>query len=109
VAQTPSEARAAKNEVSFRKANERLGEKRTELDAEGRTPFLCECSDVDCTQIVRLTHREYEHVRSNPTWFVIVSGHDAGVGTTAEDHGEYAIVEKTGIAGEIAAGEDPRQ
>ena len=89
---TPSEERAAKNEISFRKANERLGEKRAELDAEGRTPFLCECSDPRCTELVRLTLAEYERVRSNPRWFLIAGDHDPGASRTAEEHGAYAIV-----------------
>jgi hypothetical protein len=105
---TPSEARAAKNEVSFRKANERLGEKREELDVEGKTPFLCECSDPRCTEIIQLTFVEYEHARSNPTWFLIAHGHEPGAAATVEEHGDYAIVEKTGVAGAIAAEEDPR-
>ena len=105
---TPNEARAAKNEISFRKANERLGEKRRELDAEGKTPFLCECSDPRCTEIIQLTVPEYEQVRSHPTWFLIATGHDAAGTTTVGEHSGYTIVEKAGIAGKIAEEEDPR-
>jgi hypothetical protein len=103
-----SEERAAKNEISFREANERLGEKRVELDAAGRTPFLCECSDARCTELVRLTLAEYERVRSNPRWFLVASGHDPGASRAAEERGGYAIVEKTGVAGAIAEEQDPR-
>ena len=105
---TTSEERAAKNEISFREANERLGEKRVELDAEGRTPFLCECSDPRCTELVRLTLAEYERVRSNPRWFLVAAGHDPGASRTTEEHGAYEIVEKTGVAGAIAEEQDPR-
>ena len=105
---TPSENRAAKNEISFRRANERLGEKRVELDAEGLAPFLCECSEPRCTELIRLTLGEYEHVRSQPTWFLVAAGHDAGAGTPREDHGAYAIIEKTGAAAEIAEEHNPR-
>ena len=105
---TTSEERAAKNEISFREANERLGEKRVELDAEGRTPFLCECSDPRCTDLVRLTLAEYERVRSNPRWFLVAAGHDPGASRNAEEHDAYAIVEKTGVAGAIAEEQDPR-
>ena len=56
---TTSEERAAKNEISFREATERLGATRAELAAEGRTPFLYECSDPRSTDVVRLTHAEY--------------------------------------------------
>jgi hypothetical protein len=105
---TPSEARAAQNEVFFREANEKLGEKRVELGADGRTPFLCECSDPRCTELIHLTLEEYEYVRTHPTWFVATAGHDAEIGT-AEDHGDYAILEKSGVAGRIAEEQDPRK
>ena len=105
---TTSEERAAKNEISFREANERLGAKRAELAAEGRTPFLCECSDPRCTDLVRLTLAEYERVRSNPRWFLVAAGHDPGASRNAEEHDAYEIVEKTGVAGAIAEEQDPR-
>ena len=103
-----SEERAAQNEIVFREANEKLGEKRVELDVGGPTPFLCECSDPDCTQVIRLTLQEYEHVRSNPTWFLVAAGHEPVDGRPAEEHGEYAILEKTGVAGAMAEDENPR-
>ena len=102
-----SEERAAQNEVFFREANEKLGEKRIELSADGRTPFLCECSDPKCTVLIQLTLEEYEYVRTHPTWFVAATGHEADT-PTAEDHGDYAIVEKSGVAGRIAKEQDPR-
>lgn len=105
---TQSEERAAQNEIVFREANERLGEKRVELAAEGATPFLCECSDGGCTEVILLTLTEYEHTRSNPRWFLVAAGHDAGGGKTVEEHAEYEIVEKSGVAGEMAEDEDPR-
>jgi hypothetical protein len=83
---TQSEERAARNEISFREANEKLGEKRVELDAGGQTPFLCECDDPRCTQVILLTLRQYEHVRSNATWFLVAVGHDSGGGRMAEEH-----------------------
>ena len=103
-----SEERAARNEVSFREANERLGAKRVELGADGRTPFLCECSDPECTELIHLTLEEYEHVRAHPTWFVAVTGHDAELGTV-EAHEDYTIVAKSGVAGAIATDQDPRR
>jgi hypothetical protein len=105
---TQSEQRAARNEISFREANEKLGDKRVELSASGLTPFLCECSDPRCTEVIRLTLVEYEHVRSQPTWFVVAAGHDPGGGKSVEEHDHYAVIEKTGVAGSIAEDEDPR-
>jgi hypothetical protein len=107
--QTHSEERAARNEVLFREANEKLGEKRQELDVEGRTPFLCECGDATCTELIRLELEDYEHVRSHANWFLIAAGHRAQSARPAEEHGSYVIVEKFGVAGRIAEEEDPRK
>jgi hypothetical protein len=103
-----SEERAARNEVSFRAANERLGEKRLELGADGRTPFLCECSDPECTELLQLSHAEYERVRSRANWFVAAVGHDDGIGQVVEAHDGYVVIEKGGFAGRIAEEENPR-
>jgi hypothetical protein len=102
-----SEERSARNEVSFREANESLEDKRRELDVRGLTPFLCECDDPGCTELVLLTLAEYERVRSHPNWFVIVAGHEPD-SETAEEHERYAVVEKEGAARRIAEEENPR-
>jgi hypothetical protein len=106
---TQTEERAARNEVLFREANEKLGEKRQELDLDGRTPFLCECGDPTCTELIRLALEDYEHVRSHASWFLIAAGHQAQNARPAEDHGSYVIVEKFGLAGRIAEEENPRK
>ena len=103
-----SEERAARNEVSFRAANEKLGEKRDEVGAGGKTPFLCECSDPECTELLQLSFDEYEHVRSRANWFVAAVGHDGEIGRTVEEHGGYTVIEKDGVAGRIAEEENPR-
>jgi len=61
---TQSEERAVRNEVLFREANEKLGDKRQELELIGQTPFLCECGDPSCTELIRLSLEQYEHVRT---------------------------------------------
>jgi hypothetical protein len=106
---TRSEEQAARNEVRIREANEALGEKRQELDVGGRTPFLCECEDPTCTELIRLGVDEYEHVRAHPNWFLVAAGHDGETARHAESHEGYAIVEKSGLAGRIAEEENPRR
>src|SRR5262249_4947489 len=73
---TQSEERAAQNEISFREANEKLNDKRAKLGVEGLTPFLCECSDPHCTELIRLTLPDYEDVRSHPARFLVAVGHN---------------------------------
>jgi hypothetical protein len=106
---TQSQERAARNEVRFRAANEKLGNKRQELGIEGLTPFLCECGDPRCTELIGLSLEQYEHVRSHASWFVVVVGHDTHEARVAGDHEGYAIVEKMGLARRIAEEENPRR
>jgi hypothetical protein len=72
-----SAEKAFRNEVTFRDANEQIAERRAELDSfAGPTPFLCECEDEACTEIVRLSDEDYRRIRADPLAFVIVPGHE---------------------------------
>jgi hypothetical protein len=94
-----SEDKVARNNLAFRTANDEIGTAaaREGLDDGRRTPFLCECPDPRCTEIVSLTLEEYRHVRSDPRWFVEIPGHEASepaaVGVIEEREG-YVVVEK---------------
>lgn len=71
-----SEEQAERNERVFREANEKIADRLVELEAvDGRTPFLCECEEETCTELVRLTLDEYGHVRAHERRFVIALGH----------------------------------
>ena len=105
----PMKVRIAENESLFRAANEAI-----ELEAEALgvgadlVPFVCECPDVSCTEIVELTLVEYEEVRAGATRFFVQPGHQA-VAVTAraavvvEERDNVCIAEKVGVAGEVAA------
>jgi hypothetical protein len=90
--------RIAKNNYTFREANEQIRAKADEYDAPvERVPFLCECPVPSCTQILRLTLVEYEGVRANPKQFFTALGHeqaDAPVGHVVSREDGYVIVEK---------------
>ena len=88
-----SDERALENERLFRSANERIDERRRELDLDGRTPYLCECEDPECTQLIPLTLDEYSGIRSNEAQFVIASGHPSR-GEPVEDRDGYVVVLK---------------
>lgn len=106
---TTSEERKAENEATFREANERIHETAEQLQPPlERVPYLCECEDTGCHETIRLTQGEYEEVRSDPTWFVIVSGHPT-VGETVDEGDGYLIVRKTGLAASVAVELDPRE
>jgi hypothetical protein len=90
--------RIAKNNYTFREANEQIRAKADEYDAPvERVPFLCECPVPSCTQILRLTLTEYENVRANPSHFFTVPGHeqaDSAVGHVVSRESDYVVVEK---------------
>jgi hypothetical protein len=93
--------RLAWSEVIFRKANEGIREAAEVYRFESRIPFICECEDPHCRQLIRLTHAEYLDVRDHPRRFFSVPGHEGGVATRVvlEKNG-YVVVEKHGYKGE---------
>ncbi len=105
----PMKVRIAKNEAMFRAANERI-----ELEAEAAgmggvsVPFVCECPDPSCTDTLELTLADYEAVRTGPTRFFTIPGHQAlavqaNAAVVVEERDDVCIAEKIGIAGEVAA------
>jgi hypothetical protein len=103
-----SEDRRTRNEAAFRDANEGIRESELRLNPPlAEVPYLCECDDPDCREIVLLSADEYERVRAHGRRFVLVSGHDDGNPVVAAN-GTYVVVEKNGKAGAIADETDPR-
>lgn len=97
-----SAERAAENESTFRELNEQLEQRAAELElGDSRTPYLCECHDERCTNVVLLSREEYERVRARPRTFVLVSGHQSPQDAVVEDGPEFVIVEKTGAQGPL--------
>lgn len=72
------EHRLARNEATFREANEDLREKWHELELARvqETMFICECGDPTCTRLIRLSLADYEAVREDGNRFAIFPGHD---------------------------------
>lgn len=98
-------ARLARNQILFREVNERIAE----LDRlrDGPFEFLCECSDVACTDALALELNEYDAVRARPRHFVIVPGHEiTAVARVVEERDRFTVVERT-IAIELPAEVDP--
>jgi hypothetical protein len=76
--------RIARNHAIFRTANDGISASAEEWEPESRIPFLCECADERCREIVRLTRQEYREVRSDPGHFVNTPGHEASAHGWAE-------------------------
>jgi hypothetical protein len=105
--------RVARNDATFRAANERIREFAASIDADDERllPFLCECADLDCTTVVRLAAEEYEAVRQDPRRFVNAPEHESnalGWCRVVHEFDRYTVVEKIGEAGELAEELDPR-
>lgn len=102
--------RIAENQSRFREANERIEQTAESMHLVGPIPFVCECPDPACTALVRLTLADYEAIRANDRRFFVLPGHEeaavsAGAGVVAgeSENGQYVVVDKVGLAGEIAA------
>jgi hypothetical protein len=100
---------AAKNEATFRSVNERLQEKADELELGDRqTPFLCECEDERCTEVLLLRRSDYEDVRAHPRRFIVAPGHQDGDDQLIQNGAGFAVIEKHGKEGELVERQDPR-
>jgi hypothetical protein len=107
--------RVAENQNAFRTANEQIEVKvdRIASDLE-LLPFICECPQPRCTEIVRLKRHEYENVRRRGNTFLVAPGHEtvevdgtpvARVGHRFE---RYSLMVKIGEAAKKALELDPR-
>jgi hypothetical protein len=106
---TTREERLANNEAMFRFANERMAAWDEVRVSEAVERYLCECADPDCQQKVPLRKADYEAVRSNSRYFVIVPGHEIPeVETVIETHDEWTVIEKNPEVTEIVEKTDPR-
>ena len=104
---------AAENASAFRNANERMIAlaAANRFDRRQRVPFVCECSDPSCREIVMASSEDYERIRAHPSRFLLAAGHedpDSSYERIIEAEQGYAVVEKFGAAGAEAARLHPR-
>jgi hypothetical protein len=101
--------RIACNEATIRDVNEGIERGQWPGDEDTPVGFRCECARLGCNQLVELTVREYEQIRSHPRRFVVVPGHELpDVETVVATRPGYVIVEKRDPAGAAAKRGDPR-
>jgi hypothetical protein len=97
--------RVAANEALFRTVNEKLEELNEGFALLTDTfDIVCECGEIDCDERIILSPEEYARLRSEPTRFAVVHGHEiAGVEDVIERHEAFAILAKApGLATELA-------
>ena len=100
---------AARTQSLFREVNDRV--QRPNKRSNGDTPlaeYVCECASADCVERITLTFGEYQTIRRTPTYFAVVPNYLHVVPEVERIVGKtdrYWIVEKTGVAAEIAVAE----
>lgn len=98
--------RVARNDAIFRDANERIREAAEEHGPVGApVPFICECADPGCRELVPMTLDAYRSIRSHPAHFLNARGHDAaahGWVKVVAARDTYVVVEKIGEARVVA-------
>ena len=101
--------RAAANESAFRDANETMEQKADEITGgRGATPYLCECDDPRCTEVIPLTRAQYEEIRAGSRIFVVAPGHQTQRDRVVAEHDGFTVIEKTGEEGALVEQQDPR-
>jgi hypothetical protein len=106
---TDREERLSRNEVLFREVNERIEELQSGQGVGGYHDFLCECGDKSCIEQISLTLVEYEGIRSDPTQFVVLPGHEiADIESIVQKGERFSVVRKQEEAAVIAERTDPR-
>ena|ERR1700722_11740323 len=103
--------RKGENEAFFRELNERLEHQAAaKRAANDGFEIVCECSLETCTQRLTVTFADYESVRADTTHFILASGHaDHRIERVVRSAPGYEVVEKLGVAAEVAADRDPRE
>jgi hypothetical protein len=100
-----SAERIARNDAIFRQANEGIGAKADAEEIDDPVPFICECADPACRELILMRTDEYREVRQDARWFLNVPGHEAsaqGWAQVVRRHDGYIVVEKIGPAGVVA-------
>jgi hypothetical protein len=104
------EVRRAENETIFRETNESIRDVVAGAPAVlPVVPFICECSDAGCRELVPMTLSDYARARETPRRFLVApphldrTGNESQVVYTAE---RFLIIEKGGLAGEVAESHD---
>lgn len=104
-----SDKKKANNEAVFRVQNERIkknfdeikkmayahGQPELKPDYNIPVAFLCECSDENCLERVKINLMEYTKIHKNRKFFTMIKNHNAKeIERVVEDRKDFIIVEK---------------
>jgi hypothetical protein len=103
--------RIGQNEALYRSVNERIEALSAAFGTITETiSIICECGNAGCTEQIDVSVVDYERIRSEPTFFIIVPGHEiADVEDIVERNDVFHVVKKVaGDAAMVARETDPR-
>jgi hypothetical protein len=85
----------ARNEALHRKVNETLEQVNEEFGASDRFAIVCECDNLECVEEIAIGTADYQELRSDPTRFAVVPGHESPeVEDVVIEGSEYLVVQK---------------
>ena len=102
------EERRARNEVTFRSANEAIVKNVSTSTSPKMLPLICECGSRDCLEEIELTAREYEVVRASPIRFAVLPGHEDEDEDLLDAFDRFSVVQKKGAGERIVRKTNPR-
>jgi hypothetical protein len=103
--------RIGENEALYRSINEKIeGLNETFGVVAESMAVICECGRLECSRQIELDIPTYEHVRADPTHFVVLPGHELPDVETVIERGDgFVVVEKHGgLPAQVAREQDPR-
>jgi hypothetical protein len=103
--------RIAANEAVARQVNERLEDLNEVFSAfTDSFAIICECGDASCTDQIHLSRADYSRLRSDPTHFAVIIGHELpDTEYVVERRQGYDVVRKReGLAARLAEATDPK-
>ena len=104
-----TEERAGRNEAVFRRVNEEAEALQRRFGELQHGEFLCECSNDGCVERLEVPMSVYENARADGRQFILRPGHERpDVERVLARSAEYVIVEKIGVAADVAERTDPR-
>ena len=108
---TERERKIGENEALYRTVNERIEDLNQVFGTLTNTmTVVCECGDGACAQQIEIAVEDYERIRAEPTYFIIVPGHEIpDVEDVVEERATFHVVRKhAGDAADLARELDER-
>jgi hypothetical protein len=81
----------ARNQRLLREVNDRIAEL-AGWNETGVSLFMCECSDLSCTDALEMSDAEYARVRKDASHFLLFPGHERPKSEVVERTSRFVVV-----------------